>query len=128
MIKKWDIILIVLMIVISFVPEIIFFRNGKMNYDSKYIEIQIDGKIDRKIPLLDSDKEQIINIKSKDGINVLKILNGKVEMIEADCSDKVCINFGTISKVGENIVCLPHRVLVSIRGEVDSSDDIILSH
>ena len=57
MIKKWDIILIVLMIIISFIPEVIFLTKGKMDYDSKYIEIQVDGKIDKKIPLLDSNKE-----------------------------------------------------------------------
>lgn len=128
MIKKWDIILIVLMVIISFIPEVIFLANGKMDYDSKYIEIQVDGKIDKKIPLLEGNKEQIIDIKSKDGMNTIKIIDGKVEMIEADCSDKVCINFGAISKVGETIVCLPHKVVVSIKGQADSSDDIILSH
>ena len=50
MIKKWDIILIVLMIIISFIPEVIFLTKGKMDYDSKYIEIQVDGNIDKKIP------------------------------------------------------------------------------
>ena len=37
-------------------------------------------------------------------------------MIEADCRNKVGINTGFISEVGEMIVCLPHQVLVQIKG------------
>lgn len=128
MIKKWDIILIVVMIIISFIPEVIFFTNGEREYNSKYIEIEVNSRIDKKIPLLDSDKEQVIDIKSKDGVNTIKIVNGEVTMIEADCDDKVCINFGSISKVGQSIVCLPHKVVISIKGEESSSDDMILSY
>ena len=43
-------------------------------------------------------------------------------MTEADCPDKICVNTGKISKIGETIVCLPHRVVVEIQGEVSQSD------
>ena len=47
-------------------------------------------------------------------------------MIDADCSDKLCLEQGYISKPGESIVCLPHRVMIQVIGEND--DDIILSY
>ncbi len=35
-------------------------------------------------------------------------------MKEADCKDKYCILMGTINDPGENIVCLPNRLIVKI--------------
>ena len=37
-------------------------------------------------------------------------------MKDADCPDKLCEKTGKISKNGETIVRLPHRVVVEIQG------------
>ena len=42
------------------------------------------------------------------------IKNGKVSMIKADCPDKICVNHAAISKKGETIVCLPHKVVIEV--------------
>mgnify|MGYP000590388048 CR=1 FL=1 len=36
------------------------------------------------------------------------------EMKEADCPDKYCVKQGKITKTRQNIVCLPHKVVVEI--------------
>ena len=53
-------------------------------------------------------------LKTKNGENVLVIKDGEASVTEADCPDGVCIRMGSISKTGENIVCLPHRLVVQI--------------
>ena len=35
---------------------------------------------------------------------------------EANCGDHTCIRTGQISREGEAIVCLPHRLVVRIEG------------
>ena len=40
--------------------------------------------------------------------------NGKASMIKADCPDKICVNHAAISKKGETIVCLPHKVVIEV--------------
>ncbi|MFR4337598.1 MAG: NusG domain II-containing protein [Lachnospira pectinoschiza] len=49
-------------------------------------------------------------------------------MTDADCPDKLCVKTGMISKTGETIVCLPHRVVVEIIGAAadDSGVDSIV--
>ena len=37
-----------------------------------------------------------------------------VEMKEADCPDKYCVKQGKITRTRQNIVCLPHKVVVEI--------------
>lgn len=35
-------------------------------------------------------------------------------MKEADCPDKYCVKQGEINKIRQNIVCLPHKIVVEI--------------
>ena len=51
------------------------------------------------------------------GTNILNIQDGKVWISEANCPNHDCVKQGTISMNGEMLVCLPHRVTVSIIGE-----------
>ena len=43
--------------------------------------------------------------------------NGRVWVEDSNCPDLVCQNHAPISKAGEQIVCLPHRLVISITGE-----------
>lgn len=60
------------------------------------------------------NKNQTIRIEEDDWENILEIKNGKVSMIKADCPDKICVNHAAISKKGETIVCLPHKVVIEV--------------
>ena len=39
---------------------------------------------------------------------------GKAYMSGADCPDKLCVKQKAISKKGESIVCLPHKLVVQV--------------
>ncbi len=48
------------------------------------------------------------------GYNVITVKNGNVYVSSADCRDGICERKGKINKVGESIVCLPHRLIVEV--------------
>ena len=48
------------------------------------------------------------------GMNILMIQDGKAYMSGADCPDKLCVKQKAISKKGESIVCLPHKLVVQV--------------
>ncbi len=48
--------------------------------------------------------------------NVLQINGGKASVAEANCGDQTCVRSGAISREGETIVCLPHRVVIRVEG------------
>lgn len=84
--------------------------------------VQIDGETVLELPL-GQDTQVVLG----DGghTNTLVIKNGAAQVIAADCPDQVCVRQGAIRYSGESIVCLPHKLIVSIEGggtnDVDGS-------
>ena len=63
------------------------------------------------------DAEKYLRIKEH---NRVKIQDGQVEMIWADCPDQICAAHPKISKNRESIICLPNKVILEI---VDRADE-----
>ena len=116
--KKRDIIFIGVLLVVALIA---FFVVDKfIKKEGNKVVIKVDGEIVKIVNLTDTNN--IIVNGYDGGTNTVVIENGTVYMTEADCPDKICVNTGKISKIGETIVCLPHRVVVEIQGEVSQSD------
>lgn len=129
MFKKLDIVIIVVLLVISFIPEIVFGVVMGYNFNMTYAEITVNGEFYSKIPLSAHKGEQIIDINIDEHINKIIIKDNTIRMIEADCADSLCIYQGEISRVGQSLVCLPNKVMIEIKGKVEEDeDDVILSH
>lgn len=74
--------------------------------------VTVDGKEAGRYSL---DQAAVVTIGEED-YNVLEIADGKASVIEANCGDHTCVRTGAISREGESIVCLPHRLTVHIEG------------
>lgn len=59
-------------------------------------------------------EEQQIRIVSEDGYNLLIIKDNTAYVSEADCGNQVCVHTKAISAGGRQIVCLPHKLVISI--------------
>lgn len=112
---KWDkwIIVVALILSLSFV---LFFAR-KDSHEKKRAVIRVDGKLEAEIPLDGSRIGEKITFQTKYGRNVLEVGDEWVRMIEATCPDKLDVKQGKIDRVGERIICLPHRLVVEIMGE-----------
>ena len=55
-----------------------------------------------------------------------EIKDNQIRFIESDCSDKVCVNEGFISKNGDFAACLPNNVVISIENLVDNDVDVVI--
>lgn len=125
--KKLDFIIIVCLLILSFVPHLILGKTLAKNYNSTYVSIKISGKHYKDIPLSSTNETFVIN--TPHGNNTVTIKGDSIQILEADCHDDVCVKQGIISKVGQSIICLPHELVIEIKGDNDSSDDdIILSY
>ena len=74
--------------------------------------VTVDGEVYGRYAL---DEPQEIPIVI-DGVtaNVLAIEDQKADMVSASCPDKLCVQQKAIAKTNETIVCLPHKVVVTI--------------
>lgn len=119
--KRGDLVLISVVLVaalIFLVPRWVEGNNGndsEKNHKSPLVAtITVDGQVYKTVEL--TKEEQIIEIKTDHGVNVLKVHDYGIEMMEADCPDQVCLSFGFIDKHNQSIVCLPNKVLVELEG------------
>lgn len=114
--KRLDVIIIAVIIVISIASLGVLKIFNDKSYEEKYVHISVDGELIKTIPLDAASDGEEFTVKTELGINIIKIENGMVEIVDADCPDKICVKDGPISKPGEILVCLPHKVVVEIKG------------
>ena len=62
-------------------------------------------------------QDDVLTVASNAGTNVIEVQSGKVRVSEADCPNQDCVDQGWISNAGQQIVCLPHKLVVSITDE-----------
>ena len=127
MIKKWDIVLIAILLVLSCIPEGIFFLSGaKQDGQGTVAVVTIDGKTVKEIPLSSHGGIDSLTVQGTDGgYNVIVVKDQAIGITEADCPDKICIQEGFISRPGESVICLPHKVIVEVKAEGNEEPDII---
>lgn len=117
--KKADFILIAAVVVVAGV--LLFFLYGTNDNSGAYVVLEIDGQVVDTLPL-DVDATREIETDNN-GTNTLVIKDGYAKMIDANCPDGLCTNQKKISRNGESIICLPHKVVVSVID--DNSDEQI---
>lgn len=123
--KKWDFVVILLLLLLSFTPYILKPSYGD-NMDGIYAEISMDGEIVDKISLNDLSYTDTLEFKSKFGQNKIIIEHGTIQVIESNCSDHVCEHGLPGAHPGDVIVCLPNRFLIEIKGNITRDDvDIV---
>lgn len=119
--KKYraDIVLIGLLIIMAFISYIVIF-----NFMSKHgdvVEVYSQSKLIKKVPL-DTDTE--FEVKIDNHVNVIRVENGFVFMLDADCPDKLCKKQGKIRNSGETIICLPNKIVIRVEAEKQNSDAV----
>ena len=88
--------------------------------DSKVVVISQNG-VDIMVLPLDEDAHFTVEYVGVDifgnevrGTNTVIIHDNGVHVKDADCLDKICEGFGTITNVNDFIVCMPHRLVIEI--------------
>ncbi len=127
MLTKGDKYLIVFIIIISLL-SLVYVNKSALNYNKKYVSIQVDGQEIKKVIFDKNIIGKTIPIKTEFGYNLIEIGDEKVRVIEADCPDKLDVKQGYISKVGEVIVCLPNKLVIEIKGIDDERDVDYMSY
>ncbi len=104
MITKKDIVICIivgLICIACLVSSFIFSDIGKT------VTVTVDNKVVYKASLYTNNEIQL-----KHGTVIIK--NGYVYMDKADCDNQICVNTGKINKSGQQIVCLPNKILIEV--------------
>ncbi len=109
--------------------------------DGSYMEVSYDGAALGKIAISEQEEAyylltdgelqklkkendmewaaQIAQIEENQAgnYNIFMCKNGEVRMIKSNCPDLLCVHHYPVKTAGENIICLPHKVVIAITGE-----------
>lgn len=70
-------------------------------------------------------EDREIPIQIGENYNLLVLYDGAAAVTDANCGDHTCVRRGAVSRTGETIVCLPHRLVVEIIGATDNGPDAV---
>lgn len=85
------------------------------------VTVEIDGQIFGTYALSEDVR---VEIPSGEGqLNVLVIRNGEACVESATCPDGICAKHRPVSHDGEQIVCLPHKVVITVRKAADPTTE-----
>ncbi len=114
--RKWDLALI-LALLLAAAALYLLTRPGETGH---WAVVTVDGQEVGRYSLAE---DRTVTIGEAD-YNVLEISGGGAAVVEANCGDHTCVRTGTVSRTGETIVCLPHRLVVEIVGGAADVDAV----
>ena len=118
--KRLDLILIAGVLVLAGIIYLVFLGSAE---DGGKAVITVDGQVVQELPL---DEDTTYQVETPEGYNIVEIKDGSADVIEADCRDGLCADQKRIHKTGETIVCLPHKMVVTIEAGTENTVDAVV--
>lgn len=117
--KKADLIIVAIVLAIAgILVFFLYFVNGE---SGKYVQVEVNGNVVETVSLNDDFKKTY----DFDGeTNTLVIEDGKANMVEANCPDGICVSHKPIYRSGESIICLPHKLVVTVIDDSGADDEV----
>lgn len=113
---KQDGITILLLTFLGLMVSFLIYMPSRQSGD--FLEIRINGTVAGQYPLSTDCRK---TITTDAGSNTFTIQDGIVFMEDADCHDHICVSMNGISRQGQTIVCLPHKLVLAIVSKDSSS-------
>lgn len=133
LVRPFDGIIVILLLLGSFIPLIIFgYSTKNIDEDSSiYAVVIIDGEPVKEIELSEDTSHEMFTFYPSEGqYNIIEVDGTKIRNKEDNSPDQIAVKTGWISKPGETAICLPHKLIIEVKAmdaskETDDDDVII---
>lgn len=120
---KNDIILAVVIVLLATAGLLLL---NTLKEDGDMVVVKVDGVETERFSLSENVKKTIYT-DGKNNENILVIEDGVAFVEKANCRDKICVEHKPVSKKGESIICLPHKVVIEIISDSNENDiDVVV--
>lgn len=72
----------------------------------------------------DIREERVLDVEGPLGTTRVIIRGGETWIEDSPCPDKLCVKMGKIKREGAQVICLPNRVVVELKGSKELIDSI----
>lgn len=119
--KKNDVVLIVVLLMVALVTFAGVSLYSKLSTTEAEAVVYLNGEEQGRYPL---SQDTVVEISLENGVyNVLQIREGKADITEASCPDKICVRHRPVNAQGESLVCLPNQMVVKIENGGETAID-----
>lgn len=94
--------------------------------EARYAEIRVDGALYRTVQLSAHHGTEDIVIETAHGTNTIRVTDDSIAVVAADCPDAICVQTGAVRAAGATIACLPHRLIIEVKGD-SAENDLIMT-
>lgn len=119
--RTWIIVISLLLIICTVFSIFLFTKKT----DGTVANIYQNGVCIYSIDLSESFEPYELTVKDSSGENTIRVEEGRICIIKADCPDNICVNDGWLSDNEKPIVCLPHRLVIKISKEKEAAADSV---
>lgn len=115
--EKKDLFPFGIIIFIIVLVSLIIYTEGK-NAEKTYAEITSDGARILTVDLSANSDYSELPVENGFG-TVIAYEDNEIWIKSSSCGERICVNTGKISKPGESIVCIPARLVITVKGGGD---------
>lgn len=110
--KKGDFFIFGIIAVIIITAAIVFYRTP---LTASTVTIYVDSR-EYATYTVSEGYEKEITITTDEGYNQLKLQSKTITITDSDCPNRDCVHMGTISRAGDMLICLPHKLMIVLEG------------
>ncbi|UUV98695.1 NusG domain II-containing protein [Vagococcus luciliae] len=135
--KQWrymDGVVIICLIMLSFVPYVVFGMSQakeKDNDNGTIAIITINGKEVDRFDLNENTKHfEKTYYPGGDKYNIVEVDGTRIRVKEDNSPDQIAVMTSWISRVGQTSICLPHKLVIEIKAKnpENDEDDMIMTY
>lgn len=115
--KPFDFVIVFLLILLSFLPYVIFFSQQSVadETNDRYAVIRINGQEVDRFNLDETTDFEKTYYPAENQYNIIQVKDGSIRVREDNSPDQIAVKTSWISKNGETSICLPHRLVIEIQ-------------
>ncbi|APB31934.1 NusG domain II-containing protein [Vagococcus teuberi] len=128
--KQWrymDGVVIICLIVLSFVPYVVFGINQakhKEDTSGNIAIVTIKGKEVDRFDLNENTKHfEKTYYPGGDKYNIVEVDGTRIRVKEDNSPDQIAVMTSWISRVGQTSICLPHQLVIEIKAKNPDNDE-----
>lgn len=120
---KADVGLMMVLFLLSFLPWLCLAEGAG---EALYADITLEGRLYRRVWLSGHQGREEIELRTEQGSNFIVVEDEGLAVMAADCPDKICVQAGRLSEAGDTAACLPHGLLIEVKGGTPGKDETIM--
>ena len=119
----WDGLVVAVVVALAAIVAITFYGNKQGSDDLKAV-VSVGNQVVDTLSL--SGESKTYTYQNNGYTLHVRVMDNGVCVQESDCPSQDCVHTGTITRVGQSIVCLPAQIVIHLEGASSDAPDVIV--